>query len=410
MTEEEKPKDVPDEFAKVMKDFIADVLSTFPEFAPMVTKYWKPDNEANSLKFLFKFCKKKYPPRFFDILYQNEDIFKEDSEVDTEFLPFIHFKSAWNFNISAQTKETIWKYLQLITFSIVGSIESKDAFGDTAKLFEAIDNENFKSKIEETMSQLFETLNSKSANEETNASGEEGEEAPPLQMPTADDIHEKINEMMGGKLGALAKEIAEETASNLGIDFSENADMKEVFSKLIKNPTKLMSLVKSAGTKLEDKIKSGEIKESELMQEASEMMNKMKNMPGMGNIQAMLSKMGMGGAAGGGKMNFGAMKSQLDANIRKAKMKERMRAKAEANAFAKPQAKKFSTGEKVQKTPRGTQKPTEPEKVPEISVQPHEHHSSHVVSVDTPLQKPQSLSKKKARAKAAAAASSDEKS
>jgi hypothetical protein len=43
------------------------------------------------------------------------------------------------------------------------------------------------------------------------------------------------------------------------------------------------------------------------MTEASEMLNKMKNMPGMGNIQEMLGKMGMGRPGGAGGMNMGGM-------------------------------------------------------------------------------------------------------
>jgi hypothetical protein len=98
-------------------------------------------------------------------------------------------------------------------------------------------------------------------------------------------------------------------------------------------------------------------------------MNKMKNMPGMDNIQSMLSKMGMGGA--GGKMNMGAMESQLNKNMKAAQMKERMKAKAEASNLAKESAATqpqplsqnalsdeqiisiFSTGEKVERTQRG---------------------------------------------------------
>ena len=52
-------------------------------------------------------------------------------------------------------------------------------------------------------------------------------------------------------------------------------------------------------------MKSGELKESELLEEASNMMSKMKDMPGMGNIGNLLSKMGMGGK---GKMNTSAMR------------------------------------------------------------------------------------------------------
>jgi hypothetical protein len=153
-------------------------------------------------------------------------------------------------------------------------------------------------------------------------------------------------------------------------------DMKDIFQKLMKNPSKLMGLVKNVGDKLDSRIKSGEIKESELISEATEMMNKMKNMPGMGNIQAMLSKMGLGGL--GGKMNMAGMEAQLNKNMKMAKTKERMQAKAEANLKAKmaqqnvPSTsttqkkpdisdeeliKIFSSGEKVERTPRGV-KPT----------------------------------------------------
>ena len=135
-----------------------------------------------------------------------------------------------------------------------------------------------------------------------------------------------------------------------------------------------MSLVKDVGGKLDSRIKSGEIKESELMEEASELMNKMKNMPGMGNIQSMLNKMGMGNL-GGGKVNTAAMESQLNKRMKTAQMKERMRAKAEANSQAKAQTaaaaaplqptiseeeiiKIFSSGDKAERTPRGA-KPTQ---------------------------------------------------
>jgi len=133
-----------------------------------------------------------------------------------------------------------------------------------------------------------------------------------------------------------------------------------------------MGLVKKVGDKLDSKLKSGEIKESEMIQEATELMNKMKSMPGMGNIQSMLSKMGMGGL---GKVNSGAMEAQMNQRLKMAKMKERIRAKAEANAKAKEDAKLkatttsmnqqkqpnvsddeliklFSSGEKIERTPR----------------------------------------------------------
>ena len=367
---------IPEEFTKVIKDFVMDIKSTFPEVSPLINKWWKDKSvfsniekederekayleaESKSIMFLFKFCQKKFPPRFFEILYQNEDLFKEDSALDTEFLPHIHFKNLWQFEISQKTRDTIWKYLQLILFSLVGSIDNREAFGDTAKLFEAINEDEFKSKLEETMEQmsgLFEKSEAEKSESEKDSLPNLGK-----NMPRANDIHEHITGMLDGKLGKLAKEIAEETAANLNIEMENVTDMKSVFNNLIKNPSKLMGLVKSVGDKLDSRIKSGEIKESELMAEATEIMNKMKDMPGMENIQSMMSKMGLGG-----KMNMGAMKSQLDKNMKMAQMKERMKAKAESNKMAKESQNAnantvFSTGETVEKTPRGTK--------PEVSV------------------------------------------
>jgi hypothetical protein len=390
---EEKVEEIPEEFKKVIKDFIKDIKITFPEVIPLINRWWRDssffcyiedeetrnknieDSEKNDITTLFTFCKKKYPPRFFEILYQNEEMFKEDSEIDTEFLPHIHFKSLWQFDISQKTRDTIWKYLQLILFSVVGSLENREAFGDSAKLFEAINEDDFKNKLEETLSQMQGLFDIPVNN--VDPSSNMGD-IPNANIPNANDIHDHITGMLDGKLGKLAKEIADETALNLNMDMENVTDMKDIFNKLIKNPTKLMGLVKNVGDKIDSRIKSGEIKESELIAEATDIMNKMKNMPGMDNIQAMLSKMGMGNLGGkGAKMNMGAMESQLQKNMKTAQMKERMKAKAEASSLAKestvaisnvlPQTNNqmsdeqlisiFSTGEKVERTPRGTIQP-----------------------------------------------------
>ena len=379
---------VPEEFVKILKDFVGDLRITFPEYNLLIDKWWKnkehfshiedederdkahQKSEKKSFAILFDFCKKKLPPRFFDILYQNDEMFKEDSEIDTEFFPKIHFKNLWQCDISDKTRETIWKYLQLMLFAIVGCLENKDAFGDAAKLFEAINEDEFKTKLQETLSQMQDLFD---IPEGANPGENLGQGLNPSDLPNAEKINEHITGMLDGKIGQLAREIAEETANNLNMDFSEATDMKDVFNQLVKNPTKLMGLVKTVGDKLDTKIKSGELKESEMIQEATEIMNKMKNMPGMGNIQSMLSKMGMSSLSGlgGGKINTGAMEAQLNQKLKMAKTKERIKAKAEANALRRqmeqthnpniPQKPTmteeelinlFGSSEKIEKTPR----------------------------------------------------------
>ena len=221
--------------------------------------------------------------------------------------------------------------------------------------------------------------------------GTESKKTP--EMPNPEAIHEHISKLLNGKIGAIAKEIAEETANDfdLGIDMenAENINMGSVFQKLFKNPGKLMSMVKNVGKKLDDKFKTGDLKESELMQEASDLLSNMKNMPGMGDLSSMLSKLGMSGLGGlgglaglggkGGKVNMGALQSHLQQNMKNAKMKERMQSKLQqkqqqnqqqkqqqnqqkptqsANNNIRPTTSVYtaSSGEQIQQTPR-TAKP-----------------------------------------------------
>ena len=371
----------PEEFYKIINDFTTDILTTFPEYSGLISRWWNRPSETpeetkkKEVLFVFRHCVKIFPERFFDILYKNNELFSEGSEINTEFLPGIVFKQLWVCDISDGTRETIWKYLQLILFSVIGTVHNKSELGDTAKLFEAINEEELKKKLQETlegMQNLFDASGSNVDNNETPFSG--------INMPNADQLHEHINSMMGGKLGKLAMELAEETANDLNLDMENTGDAKDVFQKLFKNPAKMMNMVKNIGSKIDEKIKSGEIKESELMQEGMDLLNKMKDMPGMGNMQQMFSQMGIPGLGKGAKINMGAMEAQLNRNMKTAKMKERIKSKAEANAKAKEQEatssstmdakptiseeellKIFSTGEKVEKTPRGAKPPPPPQ-------------------------------------------------
>jgi hypothetical protein len=229
-----------------------------------------------------------------------------------------------------------------------------------------------KTKLQETLENMQNLFDSPLDGQDASGSG--------TNMPNAGEIHEHISSMMGGKLGKLAMELAEETAGTLNLDMENVGDAKDVFQKMFNNPTKMMDMVKNIGSKIDTKIKSGEIKESELMEEGMDLLNKMKNMPGMGDMSKMFSQMGIPGLGKGSKLNVGAMEAQLDRNMKNSKLKERLRAKAEGNAIAKALEKIvqpvvdtisvedslkadeelfkiFSTGEKVERTPRGSKPP-----------------------------------------------------
>ena len=328
--------EIPAEFLKVMKDFLTDMTASFPEYEDPLKKLVihiieneKNDEPSEDIVNLFNHCKEIYTPRFFDLLYQNNEIYNGDHAI--YFLPGIDFRDVWKQDITEKTRLIIWKYLQLVCFSIVNSENNSDSFGDTANLFEAINEDELKGKLEETMEQMSKIFDM-SGNAFENPNGEAGINME--DMPNPDELHEHISGLLDGKLGRLASEITEETMKDFQ-DISGVNSVTDIFQVLFKDPGRLMKMIKKVGGNLDEKIKSGEIKESELMEEASELMKKLHKMPGMENMQKMMSQMGMPMGGKNSKVNMGAVQGQMQMNISKAKTKERLRRKLEARKSAK---------------------------------------------------------------------------
>ena len=337
------------ECLKIVKDFYRDVLTVFPEYKDKLQDYEIEFlMEGKHGEKLYNYCLETYPQHFFNILYQNTDIFSENETLN--FLPSINFVEIWkDEEVSEKSRETIWKYLQLILFSVSKNVNSQESFGDTAKLFEAINEDELKTKLEETMKdmegwfnsgEMFGDISLNSVMDPSNINLNE--------LPDAEDLQNHISGLLDGKLGRLAHEIAAETAEELNVDMEGATNVGEVFQKLFKNPGKLMNMVKNVGSKLDQKLKSGEIKESELMKEASELMEKMKNMPGMKNMDSLLSKMGIPGVNGAGKINVNAMQARMKQNIRVASQKERMLRKLEQRRKQRAEAEAKQTQQQYQ--------------------------------------------------------------
>jgi hypothetical protein len=126
---------------------------------------------------------------------------------------------------------------------------------------------------------------------------------------------------------------------------------QDLLKKMMRNPKKMMDLMKTIGTKIQTKMKSGEISEEEIMKEASELMGKMKGLGGAGNkgqfaelMKTMAKTMGglPGGMGKGAKFNAGAFQKME----RQFAQKERMQTKLDEKLSAK---KLESTGDPTRK-------------------------------------------------------------
>ena len=81
------------------------------------------------------------------------------------------------------------------------------------------------------------------------------------------------------------------------------------------------------------------LKESELIEEAAMMFQKIKGMPGMSQFESMFQ----------GKMNTTGMKNKMDQQLKKAKMKERLQQKLAAKKVDVPEPEKTEPTEKKKK-------------------------------------------------------------
>lgn len=294
---------------KVLRDLVTDLCGTFPESASSwpaeVLRMKDPDSHEEALDALREHCCSTLPSHFFDILYENEEIFKAKEPVFV--LPGVDFAELWNSEgVTDATRATLWKYMQLLVFGIVGHMEDAQSFGDAAHLFKAIDADELRSKLEEMVKNM-------------ESMGGDGE-----SLPDPEGLKEHIDKILGGKLGMLAKEIAEETAEELGLSGEGDDAPTDTFKRLFKDPTRLISLVKSIGGKLDAKIKSGEIKEAELLSEATELLKNMGSMPGMENLKQMFGKQA---GVDFSKIDPKVMEARMKTGMRGAAQRDRLRAK-----------------------------------------------------------------------------------
>ncbi len=310
---------------KAVVDFTNDILTTFPEennnISPELREILARDYVLNdTMNLIMSHFKPLYMERFFDILYQKKDIYTQH----IFFLPGIDFHRIWNdSNLSDNSREMIWKYIQLILLTLVSLTDNSSDFGASSKLFENINDEEFNKKIKETIDKMQEVFSKTPG--ESDGSSDNKPNISLEDLPNPEDIREHLNGMMNGRLGNLAREIAQETASDLAADMGNPESLNDVFKTLLQKPSKMMGLIKKVGDKLDTKMKSGDMKESDMLSEANEILQKMKSMPGMGNIEEMLSKMGMGNMMpGGSKINVDAMQSSLNSKIKTSRERDRL--------------------------------------------------------------------------------------
>ena len=336
--EKETDQTLPKEFCGCVIDFTRDLSTTFPEYAHLWAK-WSANLPEEEWIQLYDYMKTVFPERFFDILYQNDSIFADDSTANTFFLPNVDFKILFRCQgISEHTVNVMWKYLQLLLFAVVNSVADKTCFGETMDMFDGIDESELQRKLEETMNGISQFFTSDTSTTNNNSNTNDGEGSSEnvnmgpdsFYMPNHAEMHEHLKGLFDGKIGKLATEMAEEISKDMkGIfgddDQSDIQTTQDVVKKLMKNPKKMMELVKLVGKKLKNKMDSGEISQDEIMKEAGDIFGKMKGSMGNKDLTEMFKNM----ASQMGMKNSNINTAAMESNFKKEAMKEKMRKKME---------------------------------------------------------------------------------
>ena len=284
--------EVPENFRSTISDFAKDLTTTFPEFSEKWEKWTNESTTQQEYEELFTYCLGVYPQRFFEILNQNDELFQKEADINTHFLPNVDFKELYHCgDISEKTRETLWKYLQLILFVLVGTMKDKMDFGEAMNMFDEMGDEKLESKLQDAMSNIhsfFSDMESKNENEKS-----EGDNSK-TNLPQPEQIHDHLMGLFDGKIGKLAKDLAEDLTDDLkgslGIDLENASSSQDILKQLMHNPNKISGLVKTVGDKLNERMSSGEISQQDLLSEAGTMMRKMKAMGG-GDMGSMFKNM-----------------------------------------------------------------------------------------------------------------------
>jgi len=344
---------VPAKFQTIIRDFTKDLTNTFPEYSILWKKWAEEDVSSKDIEKLFKYCTQVYPERFFDILYQNAEMF-DDNKTNTCFLPHVQFSELWKLNISETTRQTIWKYLQLILFQVVGGLSSQTEFGETANIFQGVNEDELQEKIRETLDGLkdfFTTGGSVGADATKPAAAAAEGEQPPHPFAglfgnlDSDNLQEHLKRLMGGKIGALVEEIMGELKDEFagfekdleGLEPS-GASMQKVMKILMKNPAKIMGIMKKMADKVKTSMQGQD--QAEFMRETSSLF---KEMGGREGFMQMFEQMKRSMPGGGKNMKIN------ETALRKMEEQEKRREKVQRDLERKRAAKieKMAEGNRV---------------------------------------------------------------
>ena len=256
---------------KLFKSFIDDIINVFPEYKGRLLSYYKEVVET----------KKNDHPKIIEFLKNmneiSEQVINKDVtlfEKDPIILQNVSFKLIWNSDISDQTRNSIWKYLQTFCIVNIQSESTTEKINDVIKLIDS----NEKVKDKETVRNMKKL---KKLNEEFDI-----KEIKKIISENPESIDQGVNQMdtmfENTNIGKIAKEITQD------LDIESIVSGGGGIEDLLTGGG-MANIMKTITSKMNDK--EGQMDTDQLMKESTEICGSMEGNPLFSSLLGMQGDM-----------------------------------------------------------------------------------------------------------------------
>jgi hypothetical protein len=245
--------------SKLFKSLIRDVIKVFPEYEKRLLKYYSStleseDNDEPKLKEFLENIEEITD----NIIEKDITVFNEDPVI----LQNVSFKLIWNSDISDNTKNSLWKYLQSFCIINIQNKSGKDKIQEVLKKIES--NEKVKDKETVKNMKKIQKLNESFDINEIKEVLENNPETVEKGMDQMDQMFANTG------IGKLAKEITED----LDIENMVNngGGIQDLFSG-----GNMANIMQTISSKMEDN--KDTLNSDDLMKEATNICGSMQGNP-----------------------------------------------------------------------------------------------------------------------------------
>lgn len=335
-------------FNSTVVDLVTELKGTFPELVDIIDERYStvaPDDTS-----LLEWFEANAKEHHLALTTKDESVFKSNASLF--LLPDINFCQLWKCKLTKSNKNAIWKYLHVLMLLVShhqmqGVTQSVLDHATTAGASPPPAPTNMQSTFEqwnkmlddkqmtpeelgamreqsEKIMKLMETLHNTTEEKEEEGSDDDNQTGDG-KVPSMEDIQNDpfVRQLENSKIAQFAKELTQELDMNdlgLGGKSDKAESFQDVFGMMGKDPQKMFGLVKTVGDKIQNKMQSGDIQQSELLMEAQNLMQSMQT----SDTFKQMFKGGKKGRGKGGGMDPHTLFKEMTKHIDPAMMQQAM--------------------------------------------------------------------------------------